>query len=179
MTDSAFLDCSYFADEVATIARDLIGRTLVVNSADGARSGVVTETEAYGGADDVASHAAFRPGGRAAIMFSYPGRVYVYAAYGMYPCFNIVTGPEGTASAVLIRGVQVNGDRFETRGPGRVARALGISNDDHGLDVCTKRFRVTNARLPYVVQATPRIGITRGIDTLWRFVGIDDREAGE
>ncbi len=124
---SAYLSCDYFAAEVTTLARDLIGRALVVTSPERRVVGVIVETEAYGGVDDPASHAAFRPGGRASAMFGPPGMVYVYSAYGVYPCFNIVTGPEGTPSAILIRGVQLDGDSLVTSGPGRLTRAMGIT----------------------------------------------------
>ncbi len=174
-----YLDCEYFAGEVASIARDLIGRTLVVIGPEDQRSGLIVETEAYGGSDDPASHAAFRPGGRAAMMFDTPGRVYVYAAYGMYPCFNIVTGVEGKAAAVLIRGVWLSGDLRPTSGPGRVAKAMGITGDDHGADVYGTRFRITQHRKALFIDETPRIGITRGIDALWRFVGNASQEARE
>jgi len=168
---SAYLPCEYFSGEVTTLARDLVGRSLVVTSSERRVAGVIVETEAYGGRDDPASHAAFRPGGRASAMFGPPGLVYVYSAYGVYPCFNIVTGQEGSPAAILIRGVQLDGDPLVTSGPGRLTRAMGISGDDHGLTVCSERFNVTVARLEMDITATTRIGITRGIERPWRFVG--------
>lgn len=165
------MPCDYFAGEVTTIARDLIGRTLVVNGSERSVAGVIVETEAYGGAEDPASHAAFRPGGRAATMFGRPGLVYVYAAYGMYPCFNIVTGPEGSPSAVLIRGAWLDGEPLITSGPGRLTRAMGITAGDHGTTACGGRFQITVARRTLAIAATPRIGITRGVELPWRFVG--------
>jgi DNA-3-methyladenine glycosylase len=171
LDDGQYLSCERLAGEVTSIARDLIGRTLVVRGPERSLAGLIVETEAYGGASDPASHAAFRPGGRAAAMFGPPGIIYVYSAYGMYPCFNIVTGPEGSPSAVLIRGVWLVGEPVITSGPGRLARAMGISGDDHGMMICSDRFGVTEARRSLSVSATPRIGITRGVDRLWRFVG--------
>ena len=171
MADGLFLSCDYFAGEVTVIAHDLIGRTLVVSDATRRFAGVIVETEAYGGADDPASHAAFRPGGRAAAMFGPPGLVYVYSAYGMYPCFNIVTGAAGLPSAVLIRGVWLDGEPRATSGPGRLTRAMGIATSDHGASVCGERFGITRTRAPLVIVATPRIGITRGVERPWRFVG--------
>jgi DNA-3-methyladenine glycosylase len=170
-TSGQYLACDHFAGEVTVLARDLIGRSLVVRDAGRRVAGVIVETEAYGGVDDPASHAAFRPGGRAAAMFGPPGLVYVYSAYGVYPCFNIVTGAEGSPSAVLIRGVWLERDAVMTSGPGRLTRAMGITNDDHGSSVCGQRFSVTVERVELNVIETPRIGITRGVDLPWRFVG--------
>jgi DNA-3-methyladenine glycosylase len=171
LADGQVLGCDAFAGEFTEIARDLIGRSLIVRRDDATIAALIVETEAYGGMDDPASHAAFRPGGRAAAMFGPPGRVYVYSAYGVYPCFNIVTGPEGVPSAVLIRGALIDGDRRVTSGPGRVTRALGIGTDDHGNTVCGGRFNITAARLSMSIVATPRIGITRGVNLPWRFLG--------
>jgi DNA-3-methyladenine glycosylase len=171
LADGQFLDCDDFAGEVTEIACDLIGRSLVVFGCERSRSGVIVETEAYGGAEDPASHAAFRPGGRAATMFGPPGLVYVYSAYGMYPCFNIVTGREGLPSAVLLRGILLDGESRPTSGPGRLTRALGISGDDHGAMLNAGRFAITVARRPMTITTSPRIGITRGVDLPWRFVG--------
>jgi DNA-3-methyladenine glycosylase len=171
LADGPYLCRGAFAGEVTQIARDLIGRSLVVHHDGKSICGLIVETEAYGGADDPASHAAFRPGGRAAAMSGPPGTIYVYSAYGVYPCFNIVTGPGGEPSAVLIRAVLIEGEQRVTSGPGRLTRAMGISSDDHGSVVGEARFNITAARLPMVIVATPRIGISRGLDLHWRFLG--------
>lgn len=165
----AYLEPAHFQRPVDEVARDLVGRTLVVRNEDLVCSALVIETEAYGGPDDFASHAAFRPNGRARIMRERAGLIYVYSAYGMYPCLNIVTGEEGTASAVLIRGAVLNGSELVS-GPGRLGRALGVTLDDNGLDCSGPRFQVTVARRDFPIQTTPRIGITRAIETPWRFL---------
>ncbi|MCO5175370.1 MAG: DNA-3-methyladenine glycosylase [Thermomicrobiales bacterium] len=165
---AGWLAASWFAADVVTVARELIGRRLSVG---GTTCAIILETEAYGGPDDSASHAAFRPGGRAALMAAEAGHIYVYAAYGVYPCFNIVTGPVGEASAVLLRSVQIVGTPRSINGPGRTSRALGISLADHGRQVPDARFSVSVDRLPCRIVQTPRIGITRGVDVPWRFVG--------
>ncbi len=82
---------------------------------------MITETEAYDGLDDRASHASKGKTPRTEVMFGPPGHWYVYLIYGMYEMLNIVTGPEGYPSAVLIRGVQ------DTDGPGKLTRQLGIT----------------------------------------------------
>lgn len=149
----------------------MVGRTLLVADAPGdSIRALVIEVEAYGGTDDPASHAAFRPGGRARIMWEAPGTIYVYAAYGVYPCLNVVTGQSGEPAAVLIRGVWREGDDRPTFGPGRAGRILGVTSDDHGESCCGRRFRLSWSRCDLPVQRTPRVGVKRGTDLLWRYV---------
>jgi DNA-3-methyladenine glycosylase len=159
---------------VDQVARDLVGRRLRVTDGERSTWSTILETEAYGDASDGASHAAFRPGGRAALMAGQPGAVYVYAAYGMYPCFNLVTGTRGHAGAVLLRGVHRSGDPNPIFGPGRVSRLLGIGLDDHGNVVPGQRFGISSLRMSYEIEQTPRIGIKRAIETPWRFVAITE-----
>ncbi len=161
---------AFFGRPVEVVARDLIGRSLRVSRSGTDVRALIVETEAYGDATDLASHAAFRPGGRAALMAEAAGHVYVYSAYGMYPCFNIVTGPTGVASAVLLRGVWRDGDELAVFGPGRTTRLLGIDGDDHGTRIPGERFGVTADRRELDVTATSRIGISRAEETLWRFI---------
>lgn len=170
LDDRDALTCEYFAAHPDVVALDLIGRTLRVRGSESACSAVIVETEAYGGVDDLASHAAFRPGGRAAIMWEAPGFIYVYAAYGMYPCLNIVTRPEGEPSAVLIRGILPLGATKPVSGPGRSARLLGVTLDDQGETVGGARFSISTSKEPLEVERTQRIGITRGVETEWRYV---------
>src|SRR6478736_7756003 len=107
---------SFLARDVLTVAPELIGRVLVDT-----HSGVavrLTEIEAYAGPLDPASHA-YRRTSRSEIMYGPPGRLYVYFIYGMHWCANVVTGPEGAASAVLLRAGEVIGglDVAERRRP--------------------------------------------------------------
>ena len=109
----------------------------------------LTEVEAYEGPDDPASHAFRGPTGRNEIMFGPPGFLYVYFVYGMHWCANIVCGPPGRPSAVLIRAGEVvagidaarqrrpaaKQDRELARGPARLAQALGLSGTDNGVDL--------------------------------------------
>lgn len=164
-----YLACAYFNLDVVWVARDLIGRTLVVHDKHQSLEATIFETEAYGGSEDPASHAAFRPGGRAQVMFGEPGLTYVYAAYGMYPCFNIVCGEVGSPAAVLVRGAWIVGDQSPTFGPGRLTRRLGISLDDHGASIGSGRFDVSVTKAAARVDVTTRIGIRRGVDLPWRF----------
>jgi DNA-3-methyladenine glycosylase len=98
------------------------------------------------------------------------GLVYVYAAYGMYPCFNIICGAEGEAAAVLLRGVWISGQPRPVFGQGRVTRAMGISLADHGESVCGERFAISASRVAHVIEQLPRVGVTRGVELPWRFL---------
>jgi DNA-3-methyladenine glycosylase len=95
-----------FAVDTSEAARMLIGARLVRGSGPNARIGRIVEVEAYGGKDDLASHARFGPTARNAAMFGPPGRAYVYFVYGMYHCLNVVTEQDGQPGAVLIRSVR-------------------------------------------------------------------------
>ena len=96
-------DHSFYNRHVVEVAQDLLGMTLVFKE----HRALITETEAYRGIDDGASHAFNGPTPRSQVMFGAPGMSYVYFIYGMYHCLNIVTEPEGHPSAVLIRGVKL------------------------------------------------------------------------
>lgn len=168
--EQTFVECGHFAGAVEDIALDLVGRTLRVVGDDGVLDALIVETEAYGGAADPASHAAFRPKGGARLMWERPGTIYVYTAYGMYPCLNIVSEQTGEPGAVLVRGVWLTAAHKPTLGPGRTGRLLGVTLADNGLLCCGPRFYVSNDRRMMTVDATPRVGITRGVDTLWRFI---------
>lgn len=138
----------YQREDVVGIARDLLGKVLVTHF-DGFRtSGIITETEAYAGAVDRASHAyGNRYTKRTRIMYQPGGYAYVYLCYGIHSLFNIVTGNRETPHAVLIRaiepleGVEVmlsrSGkskiDRHFGIGPGKVSKILGIHYSHTGL----------------------------------------------
>jgi DNA-3-methyladenine glycosylase len=168
-SEFSFVECGHFAGPVDEVARDLVGRTLRVVGDDVFYDALVVETEAYGGGADPASHAAFKPKGGARLMWERPGTIYVYAAYGMYPCLNIVAEQPGEPGAVLVRGIWLESLEKPTLGPGRVGRLLGVTLNDNGQSCCGPRFYVSDDRRTMTIDATPRVGITRGVDTLWRF----------
>lgn len=159
---------------VEQVARGLLGARLTLH-------GVVlriTETEAYAGADDDASHARVRTA-RSEIMFGPPGLLYVYRIH-THHCGNIVTGPDGSASAVLLRaGVVESGlelartrrpgvaEAALARGPGNLGRALGLSLGDNGTDLTDLVEPPTAPGL--LIASGPRIGISRATDRRWRF----------
>jgi DNA-3-methyladenine glycosylase len=125
----------FFAPGSEAVARALLGKTLVC----GERAGVIVETEAYLGPDDLASHARFGKTERNAVMFGPGGVAYVYLIYGMYDMFNVVTGPAERAQAVLVRALEpargLDGGAAAARGPGKLTRALGISRRHNGIDL--------------------------------------------
>jgi len=133
---TAKLGRAFFARDTRVVARDLLGKVLVRMDGGVRRAARIVETEAYHGSADRASHARFGPTRRAAIMFGPPGHAYVYLVYGLSHCVNVVTGPEGFPSAVLLRaGEPVEGCLHSTRGPGNLCRALGITRADDGRDL--------------------------------------------
>lgn len=136
----------YLRDDVIQLAKELLGKFIVTNIDGHLTAGMITETEAYRGRDDKASHAYNnRLTKRTATMFREGGCAYVYLCYGIHHLFNVVTGPEGVANAVLIRAVEPvdnipviqqrrNIDKIKpqlTAGPGVMSMALGIRT---GLD---------------------------------------------
>ena len=144
---------------------------------------VITEVEAYGGVGDPASHAYRGRTPRNAPMYEAAGTLYVYRSYGIHWCANVVTGPEGEASAVLIRGGQpaVGADRMRDRrrrddhltdGPGKVCMALGITGDDDGSSLFDGPVLLVPGAPAgsFSIATTPRIGISRAVDRPWRFV---------
>lgn len=174
------LSRAFFQRPAPEVARDLIGAVLLVGGA----GGTIVETEAYDRGDP-ASHSYRGPTARNAAMFGPAGHIYVYRSYGLHWCLNFVCG-EGTAttgSAVLIRALEPTtgidlmrlrrGDVSDLRqlcgGPGRLCQALDVTGslDGHPLDA--PPFRVEERPGPVPVAAGRRIGITRGIDTPWRF----------
>jgi DNA-3-methyladenine glycosylase len=146
------LSHSFYARPARIVARELLGKRLV-RLLDGERlSGIIVETEAYcdGDAPDLACHATAnkgRPTARTQVMFGPAGHVYVYFTYGMHWMFNVVTGVEGVANAVLIRALEpVEGEwlmaqhrqrpRAEwTNGPAKLTQALSIDHAVHGANL--------------------------------------------
>src|SRR5438445_12773271 len=131
----------YTSSDVLEVARDLLGKKLVVPNRSGKRvAGIIVETEAYRGPEDRASHAwNSRRTNRTETMYGIGGTAYVYFVYGMYNQFNVVTNVEGVPHAILVRAVQPSEgldimrrrrqgrSEYEwTSGPGRLCLALGI-----------------------------------------------------
>ncbi|MEU0151294.1 DNA-3-methyladenine glycosylase [Micromonospora fulviviridis] len=172
------------AGPVVPAARGLLGCRL---SAHGVTVRI-TEVEAYAGtAGDPASHAHRGRTPRNAVMFGPAGHAYVYFTYGMHWCVNVVTGPDGEASAVLLRagevveGLDVARERRPAvrrdvdlaRGPARLCAALGIDRSVYGADLLGDgpvRLRPPLVPVPEAaVTAGPRVGVTGAHDVPWRF----------
>lgn len=163
----------FFDDDVADIARALIGKRLLV----GGVGGIIVETEAYG-RNDPASHSFRGPTPRNAAMFGPPGTAYVYRSYGIHWCFNMVCRPgtavliraleptDGLAAMAARRGLE-NPLRL-CAGPGCLTQALGIDLGHDGRDLLAPPFILEDG--PALALTTgPRIGISRAIDVPWRF----------
>jgi DNA-3-methyladenine glycosylase len=146
----------------------------------------LTEVEAYDGPEDPGSHAFRGRTVRNAVMFGPPGHLYVYFTYGMHHCCNVVCGPEGRASAVLLRaGAVVEGldlarerrpaassDRDLARGPARLCSALDLDLRHDGVDLATGPVTLSPppAQVPDErVRTGPRVGLRLAPDRPWRF----------
>lgn len=181
----------YTRADTLRVARELLGKRLVVPSASGERvSGRVVEVEAYLGAGDRAAHSyGGRRTRRTETMYAVGGTAYVFFVYGMHHQFNVVTGPEGLPHAVLVRAVEpdegvelmrerrpVSKERELTSGPGKLCRALGIDLSFNGEDL-TEGGRVwleeTGVKLkPAQIASGPRIGVAYAAEDAlkpWRF----------
>jgi DNA-3-methyladenine glycosylase len=179
----------YTRPNVLIVARDLLGKLLVVPAPDGTRvSGLIVETEAYRGPEDRASHAfGGRRTNRTETMYGIGGTAYVYFVYGMYNQFNVVTNVENTPHAVLVRALepvegiewmrerrQTHSDRNLTSGPGKLCIAMGIDRQLDSADLLGNQVwieegeSISRSR----IISGPRVGIDYAeewIDKPWRF----------
>ena len=174
---------SFFARPTEIVAEALLGCELYRRTVEGLVGGVIVETEAYGGLDDPASHAAMYTRSRASVMASRPGTAYVYRSYGVHHCFNVVAKPEGSVGAVLVRAVEpttgidlmrsrrsTSSDRDLCRGPGRLCQAFAIELPDTLTDVVARDdLWLEAAKSEPFVSRSPRVGITRAVERPWRF----------
>ena len=144
----------------------------------------ITEVEAYDGAGDPGSHAYRGRTARNAVMFGPAGHLYVYFTYGMHHCCNVVCGPEGAASAVLLRAGEVvegtaraqerrgsAGPRDLARGPARLCAALGIGLEHNGVDLAAGPVLLEPAATApdHDVSRGPRVGLRGAPERPWRF----------
>lgn len=169
------MTADFFDQPVTEVALALIGARF---SVDGV-GGTIVEVEAYDKTDP-ASHSFRGPTPRNAAMFGPAGCAYVYKIYGIHLCLNFVCQP---GSAVLIRAIEptegvdvmmtrrgVVGVRQLCSGPGKLAQALGIGAQHNGLSLLSAPFDLSLSTERYPIGAGPRIGITKGVETPWRFV---------
>jgi DNA-3-methyladenine glycosylase len=171
---------AFYNRATVEVARDLLGKVLV----HGETAGIIVETEAYLGGDDLASHSAAGITDRTRVIFGPPGHAYVYLSYGMHDCLNIVAEPRGTPGCVLIRALEpvagldimrsrrprARSDRDLASGPGKLTRALGITRQHTGVDVTMGELSVQSGQSGDLeIAVTPRIGITNCADWPLRF----------
>ena len=163
------------------VARDLLGKLLV----HGNTAGIIVETEAYLGGDDLAAHTARGMTPRTRVIFGPPGHAYVYFIYGMYECLNLVVDAEGTPGCVLIRaleptiGIEIMQHRRPAArkledlasGPGKLTLALAISRAQNEADVTRGALVVRRLAEPRKLEiaTSPRIGISKCADWPLRF----------
>ncbi len=179
----------FFDRPVLEVAPELLGRTLVRTSPEGTIEVRITEVEAYAGEADPGSHAYRGRTERNASMFGPPGHAYVYFIYGMWFSLNLVCGPEGTASGVLLRGGEViegvdlararrpkaRRDRELAQGPARLATALDVTRALNGVDLCAGPNGPLSVLAghpvpPDQVRSGPRTGVGGdGAHHPWRF----------
>jgi len=179
----------YLRDDVITIAKELIGKWLMTNINGKVTGGMITETEAYRGPEDRASHAyRNRRTSRNEVMFHQGGISYVYLCYGIHHLFNVVTNKMNQPHAVLIRAIDPTDglDEIKQRrnlshsnaplisGPGTVTQALGINLDHNGLCLTNSFIWIEDRKNKSLeIMATPRIGIDYAKEDAalpWRYV---------
>jgi DNA-3-methyladenine glycosylase len=178
----------FYLRDANTAAKDLLGKLLVCKSPLGTSSGMIVETEAYGGALDPASHSyKNRRTPRTEIEYHEGGVAYVYFIYGMYYCFNVVVNARDIPDAVLVRALEpVDGIELMTKrrntdnllnlcsGPGKLCAALGIGNNHYGSDLRGDELFITEFKsVPENnIAAAPRINVDyagEAKDYLWRY----------
>jgi DNA-3-methyladenine glycosylase len=176
------VDLPFFGGPATDVARHLLGSVLL----HGETAGMIVETEAYLGLDDLAAHASRGQTERTKVLFGPAGRAYVYFSYGMHECLNIVADREGTPGCVLIRALEpLSGltQMYKRRhwrgpntglanGPGKLTQALAITREHYGRrldrgDLTIRRWRINPK---FEIGVTPRLGITKCADWPLRFI---------
>ncbi|TLQ46761.1 DNA-3-methyladenine glycosylase [Streptomyces marianii] len=180
------MNVDLLAHPAEEVAPRLLESVLTCKTPEGTVSIAITETEAYSGTADPASHAHRGRTPRNAVMFGPAGHLYVYRSHGLHWCANVVTGTDGIASAVLIRAGRViegedlarerRGERVESprlaRGPGNFCQALGITGEHNGADLLTGTSVALSEgeSVPAaLIQVGPRVGVSKAHDWQHRF----------
>lgn len=172
------------------VAKELLGKIFVKETAGKLQRGKIVEVEAYKGSIDEAAHTFNGPTERNKVMFEQGGLLYVYFTYGMHYCSNVVTGNAGEGDAVLIRGIEpVEGikemsiNRFGTgsinekqlanltNGPAKICQAFGIDKKFNGVNLVSSNIYILDNKniQPESIITTTRIGIKKSVDLPWRF----------
>lgn len=186
------LNRAFYARSPRRVARELLGKVLVRQDQDLRLTARIVEVEAYLGKNDPASHSFAGQTARNAVLFGPPGYAYIYFIYGNHYCLNVSCERDGQAGGVLFRaveplsgieemararGISLSGPRDLpklTSGPGRLAEAFGISRiRDNGSDLTSMASTLWIGDDGYRakdVRRTPRIGITKAVDELLRYI---------
>lgn len=176
------LTVSFFERPAAEVAPDLVGCVLLHHET----AGMMVETEAYLGLDDLAAHASRGKTERTKVLFGPPGRAYVYFIYGMHECLNVVSDREGIPGCVLIRALEPLcglAEMYErrnwhgsiiglTNGPGKLTQALAITREQYGhrLDKGALTIRRWRTKPALEIAVTPRVGVNECVDWPLRFI---------
>lgn len=180
----------YTRDDVVSISRELLGKRLFTRKDGVLTGGLITETEAYRGPEDRASHAfGGRRTKRTETMYAQGGTAYVYLCYGIHHLFNVVTNKKDTPHAVLIRAIEpltgiatmlrrrrkVNVERALTTGPGSMSQALGITTALTEIDLLGNTIWIEDSEFSLSanqIVSSRRIGVDYAgehAERLWRF----------
>ena len=175
----------YLQEDVVSLAQQLLGKRLCTRIDGKITSGIITETEAYAGVTDRASHAfGGRRTARTEVMYAEGGTAYVYLCYGIHHLFNVVTNRENIPHAVLIRAVKaekglplilarrnkVKPDKTLSGGPGTVSQALGIHVKHSGLHLSGTKIWIEDAGITFTsseIKSGPRIGVDYAGEDAW------------
>lgn len=161
---------NFYQNDAVTVARMLLGKTIVRKFEDGTISRyIITETEAYLGEEDKACHASKGRTKRNSIMYAEGGKIYVYLIYGIHWMLNVVTGPENNPQAVLICGLNF------VSGSGRAGRELKIDSSFYGEDLLySERIWIEDAPEIKHFNSAVRKGVEYAGEEwkskLWRFI---------
>ena len=176
----------FYLRDGLTVARELIGKKLVTNLRGALTGGIIVETEAYMGAIDPAAHSYRGRTERTKIFYGAGGFVYVYLIYGVNLCTNVVANVADVPEAVLIRalepveGVELMRERRGRKnlrelcsGPGKLSRAMGVTKNFYGADLCGDEIFIEPTDFRAEVATTKRINIDyagAAADYPWRFI---------
>ncbi|MEF3691531.1 MAG: DNA-3-methyladenine glycosylase [Candidatus Moraniibacteriota bacterium] len=168
---------SFFERETTLVAKELLGQILVRHTEKGLISGIIVETEAYLGKEDLASHASRRKTARNQVMFGEAGFWYIYLIYGVYHCLNVVTEKKNLPGAVLIRALepleglkeikinrQTENIKNLTNGPGKLCQALKINKNLNQTPAFVRKSELFIAQSKISIpenkiKKAPRIGV--------------------
>ncbi len=170
------LPASFYERDVLRVAPQLLGKKLIRRIGNIRISGIITETEAYRGEEDLACHAHVGKTARTSVMYGAAGVAYVYFTYGMHWLLNCVTGPVGFPAAVLIRSVEpleglnviaqnrkYRAEHEWCNGPAKICQAFSIVGQQNGTNLCTRTSGLWIEEGmdidPSSISTTPRIGM--------------------